>query len=191
MNCPFHKETTPSFSISDKGGGAFYYCFGCGEGGDIIKFIEKIDNIPFIQALKKAYEILNKPLNLPKLKEKPIPTYNKEKAVEYYNEQAQKAIEEGDLGKALGLSFKADEEKERNYPELSLQRNKKNKPLRMWENLEIILNANNITPVYNEITKNIEIQGLSTSNKNSQIVDIQSICAKSGFNISYQDLINI
>ena len=58
----------------------------------------------------------------------------------------------------------------------------------MWENLEIILNANNITPVYNEITKNIEIQGLSTSSKNSQIVDIQSICAKSGFNISYQDL---
>ena len=53
MNCPFHKETTPSFSISDKGGGAFYYCFGCGEGGDIIKFIEKIDNIPFIKLLKK------------------------------------------------------------------------------------------------------------------------------------------
>lgn len=48
----------------------------------------------------------------------------------------------------------------------------------MQENLEIIINANNITPVYNEITKNIEIQGLSTPSKNSQIVDIQSICAK-------------
>ena len=33
MNCPFHKERTPSFSITDKGNGAFYHCFGCGEGG--------------------------------------------------------------------------------------------------------------------------------------------------------------
>lgn len=53
MNCPFHKESTPSFSITDKENGAFYHCFGCGEGGGIINFIQKVERIPFRQALKK------------------------------------------------------------------------------------------------------------------------------------------
>ena len=38
MSCPFHNDKTPSFSIVDKGNGAFYKCFSCNEGGDIIKF---------------------------------------------------------------------------------------------------------------------------------------------------------
>ncbi|MDK8253623.1 MAG: DNA primase [Dialister micraerophilus] len=53
--CPFHQEKTPSFSVSpDKG---FYHCFGCNESGDIVSFVEKIDNITFPEAIEKLAEI--------------------------------------------------------------------------------------------------------------------------------------
>ena len=84
MRCPFHNESTPSFKIVDKGKGAFYKCFGCGESGDIIEFIKKVEGIGFIPALKKAYSILNKPLNLPKSNFSKIITVNKENINQYY-----------------------------------------------------------------------------------------------------------
>jgi len=48
--CPFHKEKTPSFSVDP--GKQLYHCFGCGEGGDIISFVEKIENMDFIEAVE-------------------------------------------------------------------------------------------------------------------------------------------
>lgn len=49
--CPFHKEKTPSFTVNpDKG---YYYCFGCQEGGDVIAFLRKMENLTFNEALKK------------------------------------------------------------------------------------------------------------------------------------------
>lgn len=67
MTCPFHNDKTPSFYIKENNlGQSFYKCFGCGEGGDIITFIRKMENINFIQALKKAYEILGRNLGLPR-----------------------------------------------------------------------------------------------------------------------------
>ena len=48
--CPFHSEKTPSFSVSpDK---QLYHCFGCGEGGNVITFIMKEENLPFIDAVR-------------------------------------------------------------------------------------------------------------------------------------------
>ncbi|WP_122857987.1 DNA primase [Pseudomonas viridiflava] len=48
--CPFHKEKTPSFSVSpDK---QFYYCFGCGAGGNALGFIMDHDNLDFPQAVE-------------------------------------------------------------------------------------------------------------------------------------------
>ena len=35
--CPFHAEKTASFNVNEDDG--FYYCFGCGEGGDVFKFV--------------------------------------------------------------------------------------------------------------------------------------------------------
>ena len=49
--CPFHKEKTPSFSVSDTRG--FYHCFGCGESGDVIKFVQKYYNLDFPDAVEK------------------------------------------------------------------------------------------------------------------------------------------
>ena len=48
--CPFHKEKTGSFSVApDK---QIYHCFGCGEGGDVIKFIMKVENIGYREAIE-------------------------------------------------------------------------------------------------------------------------------------------
>jgi DNA primase len=53
--CPFHKEKTPSFSISpDK---QIFQCFGCNTGGNIFKLISKIENIGFIESVKRIADI--------------------------------------------------------------------------------------------------------------------------------------
>ena len=49
--CPFHHEKTPSFNINESKG--FYHCFGCGESGDAIKFVEKMEGLNFVEAVKK------------------------------------------------------------------------------------------------------------------------------------------
>jgi DNA primase len=49
--CPFHGEKTPSFQVNgDKG---FFHCFGCGVGGDVIKFIELVDKVTFPEAVRQ------------------------------------------------------------------------------------------------------------------------------------------
>src|SRR5918996_2438261 len=49
--CPFHGEKTPSFHVyGDKG---FFKCFGCGVGGDVIKFVELHDKISFPDAVRQ------------------------------------------------------------------------------------------------------------------------------------------
>lgn len=48
--CPFHSEKTPSFSINNDEG--FYHCFGCKESGDVIKFVQKMENVDFMDAVK-------------------------------------------------------------------------------------------------------------------------------------------
>jgi len=56
--CPFHEEKTPSFSVSPQK--QFYYCFGCGAGGNAISFLMAYERVEFIDAV----EILAKSLGL-------------------------------------------------------------------------------------------------------------------------------
>ncbi len=49
--CPFHEEKTPSFNVTPARG--LWYCFSCSEGGDVIKFVQKIDNLGFTEAVER------------------------------------------------------------------------------------------------------------------------------------------
>ena len=48
--CPFHDEKTPSFTVSPAKN--MYYCFGCGAGGDAIKFVQQFEGASFTEAVE-------------------------------------------------------------------------------------------------------------------------------------------
>lgn len=53
--CPFHNEKTPSFHVNRER--QMYKCFGCGEGGGVINFVMKIENLPYIDAVHKLADL--------------------------------------------------------------------------------------------------------------------------------------
>lgn len=57
--CPFHKEKSPSFRVMDSGS---FHCYGCGEHGDVISFVQKIENLTFKDAIGYLAEMYNIPL---------------------------------------------------------------------------------------------------------------------------------
>jgi DNA primase len=48
--CPFHQEKSPSFNVRPLQG--FYHCFGCGEGGDVYKFLQEMESLSFYEAVE-------------------------------------------------------------------------------------------------------------------------------------------
>jgi DNA primase len=49
--CPFHDEKTPSFHVTPARG--MYFCFGCNQGGDVIRFVEKVEHLSFTEAVER------------------------------------------------------------------------------------------------------------------------------------------
>ncbi|MET8140925.1 DNA primase [Sphaerisporangium sp. NPDC005288] len=49
--CPFHEEKSPSFNVTPSRG--YWYCFGCGEGGDVITFVRKLELLSFADAIER------------------------------------------------------------------------------------------------------------------------------------------
>ncbi|MFM1953527.1 MAG: hypothetical protein RL187_736 [Actinomycetota bacterium] len=52
--CPFHDERSPSFHVRPQSG--YYHCFGCGEGGDVYSFLQKMDHLSFQEAVERLAE---------------------------------------------------------------------------------------------------------------------------------------
>ena len=112
--CPFHHEKTPSFNINENRG--YYHCFGCGESGDAIKFVQKMDGLTFVEAVKKLAEQCGV-----KIEEKEDPAAGKRKRIlallaeitQFYRRCLQQA-KEGELAREylkkrdLGEQIQAD-----------------------------------------------------------------------------------
>ncbi len=61
--CPFHGEKTPSFAVNEND--QFYHCFGCHVGGDVVKFVQEIESIDFMDAINLLAEWAH--MEVPKL----------------------------------------------------------------------------------------------------------------------------
>lgn len=55
--CPFHEDTSPSMKVNE--GPGYYYCFSCGESGNVVKFISKILKISHDQAVEQCLNIID------------------------------------------------------------------------------------------------------------------------------------
>lgn len=53
--CPFHDDSSPSFSVNPERG--LWTCFGCGLGGDVISFVQEAEGLPFVEAVQKLADL--------------------------------------------------------------------------------------------------------------------------------------
>lgn len=105
--CPFHNEKTPSFTVSPSKG--IYKCFGCGAGGDALKFVMEHEHLNFpegVRYLAKKYGI---ELEEKQLSEEAREERQYEESLYLVNQFAkefyQKQLFETDRGKSVGLSY--------------------------------------------------------------------------------------
>ncbi len=105
--CPFHNEKTPSFNVSPNLG--IYKCFGCGEAGDSITFLQKHEHLSYVEAIKWLAKRYN--IDLPEEEQSP------EQEIEQSEREALAVIQQWalnwsveqlwntDEGKRIGLSY--------------------------------------------------------------------------------------
>ena len=176
-------SSSDALSIYKNAKGEYNYkCFSCGETGDVISLIKTTEGKSFIETLKYLCDKYNIQLDLGE----PVKTTRavKDKVVDYFNKKAEKAIKEGDMTEAIRASSEADRQSKISYYFQFPYLDAKNNPLKIWENVDALLDANNIKPTYNTITKTVEVQGVDDGDFESQVMDIYSLCIKYGLKIS-------
>ena len=100
--CPFHAEKTPSFSLDPAKG--LWHCFGCGEGGDTIRLIEKIENLSFVEAIERLAQMTGVDLQYEQLSQADRTAHRRRarlvdahrEAATYYHETLKRASEASD-----------------------------------------------------------------------------------------------
>lgn len=99
-NCPFHPDKTPSFYVSPSRG--IFKCFGCGVGGDAIKFVSLYEGLSYLEAAKKLAKRYGIKL---KVKEEPDGKVYQlmEKVAEFYHSKLRESKEALDYLKGRGI----------------------------------------------------------------------------------------
>ena len=104
--CPFHDEKTPSFTVSPAKN--MYYCFGCGAGGDAIKFLEEFEGLSFTEAVESLAATVG--MEVPRTQSKTpsrdlTPLFEAMRAAEgFYKAQLKRSQEAIDYLKGRGLT---------------------------------------------------------------------------------------
>ena len=96
--CPFHEEKTPSMSIDRARG--LYHCFGCGEGGDVFKFVQETRGVSFGEALdmlanKAGIQLVRDPAEVHKRGRRAAAVEALRSAIDVYHDRLKKASDAG------------------------------------------------------------------------------------------------
>lgn len=105
--CPFHNEKTPSFSVSPSKG--IYKCFGCGKGGDAIRFLMDLEGMSYPEALRWLAKKYNIEVKERKLTDDELQAQNERESLfivtEFAEEYFHKNLTESEEGQSIGLSY--------------------------------------------------------------------------------------
>lgn len=105
--CPFHNEKTPSFYVSPSKG--IFKCFGCGEAGDVVKFLMKHEHYTYPEALRWLAQKYNIEIREEEQTEEQKERQNERDALFHVSEFAQKYFADllynDEMGRAVGLSY--------------------------------------------------------------------------------------
>ncbi|MVZ63663.1 DNA primase [Sphingobacterium humi] len=106
-NCPFHNEKTPSFHVSVNKG--IYKCFGCGAGGDSLKFIMEHEKYAYPEAIRYLANKYHIPVEEIERSPAQMAAQDKRESLYVLNQWASKYFKEQmwetDMGKSIGLSY--------------------------------------------------------------------------------------
>ncbi len=105
--CPFHNEKTPSFYVSPSKG--IFKCFGCGEAGDVVKFLMKHEHYTYPEALRWLAQKYNIEIREEEQTEEQKERQNERDALFHVSEFAQQYFADllynDEMGRAVGLSY--------------------------------------------------------------------------------------
>ncbi|SEF88588.1 DNA primase [Sphingobacterium lactis] len=106
-NCPFHNEKTPSFHVSVSKG--IYKCFGCGAGGDSLKFVMEHEKYAYPEAIRYLANKYNIPIEEVQRSPAELAAQDRRESLYVLNQWAGKYFKhtlwETDLGQSIGLSY--------------------------------------------------------------------------------------
>lgn len=106
-NCPFHNEKTPSFHVSVSKG--IYKCFGCGVGGDALKFVMELEKYSYPEAIRYLADRYNIPVEEVQRSPAQLAAQDKRESLYVLSAWAGKYFKEQlwntDIGNSIGLSY--------------------------------------------------------------------------------------
>lgn len=105
--CPFHDEKTPSFNVNPARG--IFKCFGCGKGGDAVRFLMELDHLSYPDALRYLAKKYNITIQEEELSDEQKERKNERDSLFHCSEFAQKYFADllynNEMGSAIGLSY--------------------------------------------------------------------------------------